>query len=78
MHAIELIEKKVDLKKEDFISWSSYHASCQEILEHPESMIATLPIFLEKADSPAMVRHAMLLQIQCTSFLNPGQVQDKN
>ena len=36
--------------------------------------MATFPLFYEKADSPAMVNHAITLLMKTGNFLNPGQV----
>ena len=38
------------------------------------AIIALLPLFLEKADSPAMVEHGLDLVKKITDFLNPGQI----
>lgn len=35
---------------------------------------ALLPLFYEKADTPAMIKHGMDVLREATSFLNPGQV----
>ena len=40
----------------------------------PSAIIALLPLFLEKADSPAMVKHGLDLVKGITDFLNPGQI----
>ena len=40
----------------------------------PKAVIGVFPLFPEKAASPAMVHHAMKLTLECTTFLNPGQI----
>ncbi len=41
------------------ISWASFHASCQPDVLNQSATTALLPLFYEKADSPAMIKHAM-------------------
>ena len=38
------------------------------------AIIALLPLFLEKADTPAMVKHGMSLVQAITAYLNPDQI----
>lgn len=38
------------------------------------AMITLLPLFYEKLDSPAMIKHGMDVINHVTTFLNPGQV----
>ena len=58
------------------VSWAAHHAS-----RHPlptklpsKAISALLPIFLEKVDTLAMVKHGIAIIIGSTNFLNPGQV----
>ena len=43
------------------ISWAAYHSLAQQISVDSTSIIAMLPLFFEKADFPAMVKHSMNL-----------------
>ena len=56
-----------NISAEQTISWAGYHASLQSQLLNPPAKIALLPLFLEKADSPAILK-------MLTTFLNPGQI----
>lgn len=48
---------------------------CQEATELSlPAITALLPLFSEKADSPAMVMHDLRIISDATSLLNPGQV----
>ena len=51
------------------MTWASFHASHQSLETTPPVITALLPLFTEKADTPAMIKHAMDI---LTSFLNPG------
>ena len=56
------------------ISWSAFHASnAEHDPEEPPDIRALLPLFAEKATSPAMIVHAMDIIKQNIDFLNPGQ-----
>ena len=59
---------------EQAISWAAYHAKLQLPIIDPTAIIAMLPLFLEKADTPAMIMHGMDLLIEITDYLNPGQI----
>ena len=41
------------------IPWASFHTSRQETEHHVPSVTSMIPLFNEKADSPAMVKHGM-------------------
>ena len=69
----KLLLEKEQVSEEDAISWSAFHAKQQDKNSNEKSIIATLPLFYEKSDSPAMVKHAMNLQKDVTEFINPGQ-----
>lgn len=40
----------------------------------PPAVCSLLPLFYEKAATPAMVKHGLHVQQQATHFLNPGQI----
>lgn len=71
-NAFELL--KTDLESNKPLTWSSFHASRQSQAITPPVITALLPLFTEKADTPAMIKHAMDILMSATSFLNPGQV----
>ena len=70
---IGLLQVK-ELEKGQAISWAAYHASIQPEIHDPPSIIAMLPLFFEKADSPAMIKHGLDILRDITHFLNPGQI----
>ena len=59
---------------EDSITWAAYHSKNQQQTNDPPAITALLPLFYEKADTPAMIKHGMDMLREATSFLNPGQV----
>ena len=40
----------------------------------PTASVGVFPIFYEKASSMSMQKHAMLMTMKATEFVNPGQV----
>ena len=66
--------KNPNLTREDALSWAAYHASHQARPPDIPAITALLPLFMEKADSPAMVKHGMTIVQNVTAFLNPGQI----
>ena len=72
------IEKSLELLRLDKlqkgqpISWAAYHASRYPPVQDPCSIIALLPLFLKKADSPPMVKHGLDMLKCITEFLNVG------
>jgi hypothetical protein len=62
----ELLGK--DLDQNDDILWGIYHVACQ-----PPAINVLLPLFYEKAATPAMIKHGLDVQRKAINFLNPGQ-----
>ncbi|EDO42325.1 predicted protein [Nematostella vectensis] len=58
---------------EDTLTWAAYHAS-DSLEEHPPAVTALLPLFYEKAATPAMVKHGMDVLKHAITFLNPDQI----
>ena len=69
-HALPLLY--LNKLKDHALSWAAYHASVQP---NPSAIIALLPLFLEKADSPAMVKRGLDLVKGITDFLNQVKFQ---
>ena len=56
-HGIQLLGKAT-LDKEDVLSWSAYHAALQNTSDDTEvALTQLLPLFYEKAATPAMIKH---------------------
>ena len=70
-HAVPLLDKE-ELTGGDTIAWATNHASLQPPTEYPPAQCALLPLFYEKAATPAMIKHGMDVQRQPTEYLNPG------
>ena len=58
----------------DDLVWAAYPASKQLSAETPPAVCALLPLFHEKAATPAMVKHGMDVQRLAIEHINPGQV----
>ena len=72
-NALTLVEKE-ELTSEDCLVWAACHASQQPPIEDPPAVCMLLPLFYEKAATPAMVKHGMNVQRQVIEYLNPGQI----
>ncbi len=73
VNAEELFDKE-DLESYDFISWAAYHVSISQPNYHPPGICEFLPLLAEKVDSPATVKHGMIVIQKAIEFLNPGQI----
>ena len=65
---------KQELTKEYFVSWSAYHASIQQVVTAPCTVVTLMPLFLECAHSVAMIKHSMNVVKAATEYPNPGQI----
>lgn len=63
-----------DIVAEDAITWSAYHSSELQNDKNPPSLSGLLPLFYEKAATPAMIQHGMNVLRQTVQYLNPGQI----
>ena len=59
---------------DNVLAWAAFHASQTIPIEDPQTLNALLPLFYEKAATPAMVKHGMYVQKLATEFLNLGQI----
>ena len=69
-HAISAINHEASVP----LTWSAYHASSMSSEFALPAVCTMLPLFYEKAATPAMVKHGMTIQQQATAFLNKGQI----
>ena len=56
------------------IQWAAYHSSVQQASANPVSITATVPLFSEKSDSPAMLGDDMNLLRKIMKFPNLGYI----
>ena len=66
--------KLLDSDGEQQMSWSAFHAECEASSTVLPANTVMLPLFHEKADTQAMVKHAMNILISITLYLSPGQI----
>ena len=71
-HVYSVVET-APISDKDFISWAAYHASCKPSLHLPVADSFLLPLLLENAHSPALVKHVMGLIKSTVEYLNPTQ-----
>lgn len=64
---------KPDLSESDAVSWAAFHANLQTSGLYPGT-VALMPLFIESAHTPAMIKHAMDVVRAATQAVNPGQV----
>ena len=72
-HASDLLHEE-KLTNADAISWAAYHASRQQCAPQAPVVGSLLPLFYEKAATPAMVKPGMDIVRQASQYLNPGQI----
>ena len=72
-HALELLTQE-NLTGVDDLVWAAYHASKQPSTEDPPAVCSLLPLFYEKAATPAMIKHGMDVQRLAIEHINPGQI----
>ena len=72
-YCLPYLDKQTVFKGEA-ITLSAYHASKQPQVVEPPAISSVLPLFYEKAATPAMIKHGMHVQQKATEHLNPGQV----
>ncbi len=58
---VERLLKKEELGADEYHSWAVYHASMTQPVTHPSGFSSLLPLLVEKADTTAMARHAMIV-----------------
>ena len=66
--------KKGNPPKDEWVSWSAYHANIQTTVIPPAAINALLPLFLENAHSVATIKHSMDIVKTSVHYLNPGQI----
>ncbi|KAG5875930.1 hypothetical protein JTB14_017498 [Gonioctena quinquepunctata] len=71
-HALRLLQKE-NLTSGDNITWAAYHAAMQPPIVDPPALCTLLPMFYEKAATPAMIKHGMDVIRQDIQFLNPTE-----
>ena len=64
---------KDELDPDEYVSWGAYYASKTHAPTQAPMQSYPQPIFLEKANDPAMVAHILSLSMAVTEQLNPGQ-----
>ena len=67
-HALSRLSND-DVSAEYLITWAAYHSRGQQHTNEPPAITALLPLFYEKADTPAMIKHGMDILREATSFL---------
>ncbi|MES9884863.1 MAG: hypothetical protein ABW185_28795, partial [Sedimenticola sp.] len=63
-----------DTLTNEAIAWAAFHAKNVSPMLDPAAIMALLPLFMEKADNPAMIKHGMSVIKSVTAFLHPGQI----
>ena len=66
---------KGDLEKNDVVMWAGFNSRLRsdESIK-PQAEIGILPLFPDKAASPAMIKHTMETVKEHTEFINAGQI----
>ena len=72
---LDYARKVLDSKAEVFnnVSWAAYHASYQPLQSQVICPTTLLPLFLESANTVAMIKHSLCVIKSVIEHLNPGQ-----
>ena len=71
------LKQVLDLLESDSnepISWAAFHAACTVTTPDLPAVTTMLPLFPDKADTPAIIKHSMTIPQSLTQHLNPGQI----
>lgn len=71
--SMEILEKD-EIATDDKITWAAHHSAKQSVSGDPPVISALLPLFYEKAATPAMIKHGMDVLKRAIHFLNPNQI----
>lgn len=72
-HAVVNLRKPA-LSTSDTVTWSSYHSLNDVLPNTVPAVTSLLPLFNDKAATPAMLRHGMTIVKDTITYLNPGQI----
>lgn len=72
-HALAKLNQS-SVNAEDTVTWSSYHSSSDTLPTTVPAVTTLLPLFNDKAATPAMLKHGMTVVKDAITFLNPGQI----
>ena len=72
-HSLQHISD-VEQSKTSSLTRSAYHATQQQLTSELSAICALIPLFYEKSDTPAMIKHCMDVHRQATEYLNLGQI----
>lgn len=72
-HALSKLGSE-NISATDAITWAAYHSARQPPVTPPPAVSGMLPLFYEKAATPAMIKHGMDVLKEAIHFLNPSQV----
>ena len=73
LNHVQPLYNSAQIRSEDNISWSAYHASRECSVVTAKAITSLLPLFRESAHQPAMIEHSMELVKDLTAYLNPDQ-----
>ena len=73
LNHVQPLYNSAQIRSEDNISWSAYHASRECSVVTAKAITSLLPLFRESAHQPAMIEYSMKLVKDLTAYLNPDQ-----
>eukprot|EP00111_Clytia_hemisphaerica_P018852 TCONS_00055742-protein len=57
------------------LSWAAYFARREEQVLKETVTSQILPVFIEEAATPSMVKHCLTVILKCHEYTNPGEVR---
>ena len=68
------VRKNTTVEKLSNLSWAAYFASREEQIKKETVTSQILPVFIEEAATPSMVKHCLTVILKCHNYTNPGEV----
>ena len=70
----DVIKNDCDVDKFSNVSWAAFFASNEQQVKKEIVRSQILPVFIEEAATPAMVRHCLSVILKAHEYTNPGEV----
>ena len=70
---MDAIHNGSSIDKESNVSWAAFFASREEQVRKETISTQILPVFVEEAATPAMVKHCLTVILKAHGYTNPGE-----
>ena len=70
----DVIRNDCDIDKISNVSWAAFFASNEEQVKKEIVKSQILPVFIDEAATPSMVKHCLTVILKAHAYTNPGEV----